>query len=119
LQSRIIGSALAASLVVLLAMPAFADDATAPAGTRPDGSQLQSALPHAAGTATSGRPTTTLLPAERDEPMQLLALIGPVVAILVLTILGLTITFRSLSQDRRERRIVYRPRGHRTPARAL
>lgn len=119
MQSRIIRSALAASLVVLLAIPAFADDAPAPAGARPDDSQPRSAMPYTAGTATPGRPTATLLPDERDQPMQLLALVGPVVAIFVLTILGLTITFRALSHDRRERRIVYRQRGHSTQGSAL
>ena len=89
MQSRIMRSAVAASLVVLPSMPAFADG------------------------------VTTLLPDERDVPMRLLALIGPVVAIVVLTILGLTITFRALSHDRRDRHIVYRQRGQRAPERAL
>ena len=76
-------------------------------------------MAYAAGMTTAGRPATTLLPDERDGPMRLLTLVGPVVAILVLTILGLTIKFRALSHDRRARRIVYRQRGHRTqgPAR--
>ena len=119
MQFRIIRKAVAASLVVMLAMPASADDATAPARTRPEGSQLQSDMAYAAGMTTAERPKTTLLPDERDEPMQLLTLVGPVVAILVLTILGLTITFRALSHDRRERRTVYRQRGHRTHGHAL
>jgi hypothetical protein len=51
------------------------------------------------------------LPDERDEPMRLLALAGPLVAIGVLTILGLTITLQGLSDDRRRRRIPYRQRG--------
>jgi hypothetical protein len=108
----------AASLVVMLAMPACADDVTAPARIRPDGSQLQSDMAYSSGMTAAGRPTSTLLPDERDEPMRLLALVGPVVVIVVLTILGLTITFRALSHDRRERRIVYRRRGHRTHGRA-
>jgi hypothetical protein len=62
---------LAASLLALLSMPAFAADM-----------------------APSGGPKATLLPDELDVPMQLLALLGPAVAISVLTILGLTITFR-------------------------
>jgi len=118
-QSRIIRTAVAASLVVMLAMPASADDATAPARTRPEGSQLQSDMAYAAGMTTAERSKTTLLPDERDEPMQLLTLVVPVVAILVLTILGLTITFRALSHDRRERRIVYRHRVHRAQGRSL
>jgi len=118
-QSRIIRTAVVASLVAVLAMPASAGDATAPARAHPEGSQLQSDMAYAAGMTTAERPKTTLLPDERDGPMRLLTLVGPVVAILVLTILGLTITFRGLSHDRRERRIVYRQRGHRAQGRAL
>ncbi len=119
MQSRIMRSAVAASLVAMLAMPAAADDVAAPAGVRPNSSQLQSDLGYDAGMTAAGRTTTTLLPDERDEPMRLLALVGPVVVIVVLTILGLTITFRALSHDRRNRRIVYRQRGPRTHERAL
>jgi hypothetical protein len=96
MRSRIIRSGLAASLSALLSMPAFAADM-----------------------APSGGPTATLLPDELDVPMQLLALLGPAVAISVLTILGLTITFRALRHDRRERRILYRPRRHRAQGRDL
>jgi hypothetical protein len=98
-------------------MPVFADDAAAPDLARPDGSQQQSAMPHAARIAASGRPATALLPDQRDEPLRLLTLLGPVVAISVLTILGLTITFRALNHDRRQRRNVYRQRGHGTRGR--
>ena len=119
MRSRIIRTAMAASLVVVLAMPASADDATAPARTRPEDSQLQSDMVYVAGVPAAGRPTTTLLPDEHAGPMRLLTLVGPVVAILVLTILGLTITFRGLGQDRRKRRSVYRQRGHRSQGRAL
>jgi len=67
---------------------------------------------------TAGRPTATLLPDERDEPLRLLALVGPVVVIVILAILGLTITFRALGHDRRKRRTAYRQRGNRAPRRA-
>lgn len=50
----------------------------------------------------------TLLPDERDQPLRLLALIGPAMAIGVLTILGVTISIRELRHDMRQRRIVYR-----------
>jgi hypothetical protein len=45
-----------------------------------------------------------------DEPPQLLALVGPALAIGILTIVGLTITFRGLRHDIRKRRSVYRSR---------
>jgi len=118
-QSRIVRTAIAASLVVVLAMPASAGDVTAPVRAHAEGSQLQSDVVYAAGLTTTERPQTTLLPDERDGPMQLLTLVGPVVAILVLTILGLTITFRGLRHDRQQRRVVYRQRGHRAQGRAL
>lgn len=113
-------SGLAASLLALLTLPGFAEAAAAPGRTRPDSSQLQDAVPHAEGISSSsaGRPASMRLTDERDEPMHLLALAGPLVAIGVLTILGLTITFRGLGDDRRRRRIPYRQRGDRTPRHA-
>jgi len=111
-QCKILHSVLATSLVAFIALPAVAADADAPAGTHPTAAQLQSATPYDAGMTASGRPATTLLPDERDGPLRLLALIGPVTAISLLTILGLTITFRALRHDLRQRRIVYRPRRH-------
>jgi hypothetical protein len=106
---------LATSLLALLAIQGLGDVAAAPGGTRPDGSQFQDAVPQTEGISSSaGRAAATRLPDERDEPMRLLAMAGPLVAIGVLTIMGLTITFRGLSDDRRRRRIPYRQRGDRT-----
>jgi hypothetical protein len=82
---------LAASLMGFTALPAAAEDA----GIR-------------AAAQLSARP----LPDERDGSMQLLTLVGPAAVIVVLTILGLTITVRGLREDMRRRRIVYRHRGH-------
>lgn len=109
---RILHSVLATSLVAFIALPVVAADAGAPAGTRPAAAQLQSATPYDAAATASGRPATTLLPDERDGPLRLLALVGPLTAISLLTALGLTITFRALRDDLRQRRIVYRPRRH-------
>jgi len=82
---------LAASLFAFTALPAAADDS----GMR-------------ATAQLSARP----LPDERDGPLQLLSLVGPVAVIVVLTILGLTITIQGLREDKRKRRVVYRHRGH-------
>jgi len=82
---------LATSLVAFIALPALAADTGMPAETRPGSVQL---------------------PDQRDGQLRLLALVGPVVAIGVLSILGLTITFGALRHDIRQQRIVYRPRGH-------
>jgi len=82
---------LAASLIGFTALPAAADDANVRAAAQ-----------------LSARP----LPDERDGPLQLLTLVGPAAVIVVLTILGLTITVRGLREDMRRRRVVYRHRGH-------
>jgi len=88
--SKLVFPLLAASLLGFTALPAAAD-----AGIR-------------AAAQLSARP----LPDDRDEPMQLLTLVGPAAVIIVLTVLGRTITVRGLREDMRRRRIVYRNRGH-------
>ena len=90
MQLRILRSLMATSLVAFIALPALAVDTGVPAETRPGSAQL---------------------PDERDGQLRLLALVGPVVAIGVLSILGLTITVGALRHDMRQQRIVYRPRG--------
>jgi hypothetical protein len=82
---------LAASLIVFTALPAAADDA---------------------GVRAAAQLSARSLPDDRDGSMQLLTLVGPVAVLIVLTVLGLTITVRGLREDIRRRRIVYRPRGH-------
>jgi hypothetical protein len=91
LQSRFVYILLATSLVSTFSTAAVAGDGDASGAIRPD--------------------AATLLPDERDEPLRLLALAGPAVAISLLTVLGLTISLRGLRQDLRQRRIVYRQRG--------
>ena len=76
-----------------------------------DGARVQPATAYDAGLTTTGRPVSTLLPDNRDEPLGKLALFAPAALIVALTALGLTITFRSLRQDLRTRRVVYRQRG--------
>jgi len=77
--------------MAIIALPADAADDGAPAAARPGIAPLQD---------------------EPDGSLQLLALVGPVVAISVLSILGLTITVGALRHDMRQQRIVYRPRGN-------
>ncbi len=60
---------------------------------------------------TAAQASATLLPDDRDEPVRLLALIGPAALIVALSALGLAITFRSLRHDLKQRRNVYRRRG--------
>lgn len=60
---------------------------------------------------TTERPEPALLPDERDQPLRPLALIAPAALIVALAGLGLTITFRSLRDDLRMRKTVYRRRG--------
>jgi hypothetical protein len=82
---------LAMPLIAFTALPAAADDAAMRAAAQ-----------------LSVRP----LPDESDGPLQLLSLVGPAAVIVVLTILGLTITISNLREDMRKRHAVYRHRGH-------
>ena len=91
MQSRFVYILLATSLVVNFSTAAVADDGDASGAIRPG--------------------AATLLPDERDEPLGLLVLVGPPVAISLLTALGLTISLRGLRHDLRQRRIVYRQRS--------
>lgn len=112
MQYRIHQQFLATSLAAFITLPSVAAADGPSANARPAVEQLQSAAPYDTGVTASNGPAMTLLPDERDEPLQLLALVGPALAIGVLTIVGLTITFRGLRHDIRKRRIVYRPRRH-------
>ena len=118
MKPRIVRSVLAVAVVGCIALPAFAADGDAPAQTPVDVARVQPATAYDAGLTTTGRPISTLLPDDRDEPLGSLALFAPAALIIALTALGLTITFRSLRQDLRARRVVYRQRGrpHRDPA---
>jgi len=118
LKSRIVRSLLAVSIAACLALPAFAADGGPFIEAPVDGARMQPATSYDAGLTTTGRPVSTLLPDNRDEPLGKLALFAPAALIIALTALGLTITFRSLRQDLRARRVVYRQRGrpHRDPA---
>jgi hypothetical protein len=82
---------LAALLIGFTALPAAAEDA---------------------GMRAAAQLSTTPLPDERDGSMQLLTLVGPAAVIVVLTVLGLTITVRGLREDMRRRRVIYRRQGH-------
>lgn len=68
-------------------------------------------VPGAPDAITAGQTSTTLLPDERDQPRGPLALIVPAALIFALSTLGLTITFRSLRDDQKQRRNLYRRRG--------
>jgi hypothetical protein len=108
---RIVRSVLAISIAAWLALPAFAADGGPSTEAPVDGARVQPATSYDAGLTTTGRPVSTLLPDNRDEPLGKLALLAPAALIIALTALGLTITFRSLRQDLRARRVLYRQRG--------
>ena len=88
MQFRILSSVVATSLVAFIALPALAVDTGTPAETRPASLQL---------------------PDQRDGQLRLLAMVGPAVAISLLSILGFTITFSTPRRDMRQRRFVDRP----------
>lgn len=118
MTSRIVRSVLAVAVAGCIALPAVAADRDALAQGPVDVARVPPATAYDAGLTTTGRPVSTLLPDDRDERPGSLALFAPAALIIALTALGLTITFRSLRQDLRARRIVYRQRGrpHRNPA---
>lgn len=97
-----IGWMLAGCLLTWLAQPVSADVAADVAADTP-------ATPVE---VTTVRSEPALLPDERDGPLRPLALIAPAALIVALAALGLTITFRSLRDDLRRRKTVYRRRGH-------
>lgn len=78
--------------VVLLVLPVAAGAPVEPGGIPAD---LTSTLLHSADVGPVAGPPTRLRHDGRDSPLWSLALAGPVVIILVLTALGITITFRS------------------------
>ena len=58
------------------------------------------------------QPSSALLPDERPSPRQTIARIAQAALMIGLIVLGLAITFKSLLSDmKRRRRNVYRPRG--------
>jgi hypothetical protein len=89
-QLKFVFPLLAASLVAFTTLPAVAEDA---------------------GMRAAAQISAPALPDDRDQPLQLLTLVGPAAVIVVLTILGLTITVRGLREDMRKRRVVYRQLG--------
>lgn len=97
-----VGWILAGCLLTWLAQPVAAD---VPADLAAD-------TPVTPVDVTAERPEPALLPDERDRPLRPLALIAPAALIVALAGLGLTITFRSLRDDLRKRKTVYRRRGH-------
>lgn len=93
MKSMTVGSMLAGCLLAWLAQPVAAD------------------IPGMPVEVTAERPALALLPDERDGPLRPLALIAPAALIVALSTLGLTITFRSLRDDLRQRKTMYRRRG--------
>ena len=91
MQPAVVPLFLATSLAVFIALPAVADEAAMNDSVRP----------------------TTTLPHHRDELLRRLTLVGPSVAISVLTILGLTIGVPALRRDVRQRRTAWRQRRRR------
>jgi hypothetical protein len=107
---------LAAAVAGCIALPVVAADGGGLAQSPV--ARVQPATAYDAGLTTNGQPVSTLLPDDRDERPGPLALFAPAALIVALSALGLTITFRSLRQDLRARRVVYRQRGrsNREPA---
>lgn len=96
-----VGWILAGCLLTCVAQPASADVYA----------DLAADIPVAQVELTAEHSAPALLPDERDGPLRPLVLIAPAALIVGLAVLGLTITFRSLRDDLRRRRNMYRRRG--------
>jgi len=117
----------AAFLVTLVALPAVADVSGPADGAmaRPQAATPADAGPYAAPVPDletnyswdktgEVRQASAWLPDERAGPLQTMAQLAPALLMIVLAVLGLTITFTSLRSDIKRRRVQYRPRGLRS-----
>ena len=119
-----------AFLVGLVALPAVADVSVAADGARAANTHSQAATPADTVPHTPTAPdieknyswdntgkvqqASAWLPDEPAGPLQTMAQLAPALLMIVLAVLGLTITFTSLRSDIKRRRVQYRPRGLRS-----
>ena len=118
MRCRMLGPWLATFVALSIALSASAQDSPAP--TAPIA--LQDELPSTRALDTDwkvqGDASARQIAGEREVEMWSIALIGPVAMILVVTVLGLTITFRSLRKDFRRQRTLTRYWRHGAMSRA-
>ncbi len=122
---------MAAILVTLAVVPAMArasgsrDDAGAAIGGPPaaptadlrrDAVLPDTAKDYSWNNAPSTQRATASPPDERTGPLHLMAKLAPALLMIILVVLGLTLTFSSLRRDiKLRRRVPYRPRGPQRP----
>jgi hypothetical protein len=113
-----IACATAIAAIVLLVLPVASAAPDAPVGP----SALPAALPstpfHRADARPVAEPPTRLLLDDGDSQLSSLAFVGPAAIILILTALGITITFRSWHEDGRRQRKPFRRWRHGASAHA-
>jgi len=112
-----IACATTVAAVVLLTLPAAAAPAASVEPREPQ-ADLPSTLPDDADMRPVAGAPTRLLLEESDLQLQSLAFVGPVAIILILTALGVTITFRSWHEDVRRQRDKFRQWRHGASAHA-
>jgi hypothetical protein len=113
-----IACATAIAAVVLMVLPVASAAPDAPVGPSEVPAGLPSTLFHRADVRPVAGPPTRQLLEESDRQLQSLAFVGPVAIILILTVLGVTITFRSWHEDVRRQRDQFRQWRHGASAHA-
>ena len=118
MSCRMLGPWLATFVVLSFALPASAQDSPAPMTPI----VLQDELPSTGADDADWRieddASERKLASERDVEMWSIALIGPVAMILIVIVLGLTITFHSLRKDFRHQHTLNRYWRHGATSRA-
>lgn len=106
MRCRMLGPWLATGLVLFSAQPAGAQESAAPATPIVLQNELPSTGTYATGEQAKAAASARKLTSERNVEMWSIALIGPAAMLFIVTVLGLTITVRSLRDDfRRERNL--------------
>jgi hypothetical protein len=112
---RIAGATTIAAFALFIVLPVRADAHVEP--SEPQAGLPSTLLYDADMRPVAGAPTRLLLD-ESDPQLWSLALVGPAAIILILTALGVTITFRSWHTDVRRQRDQYRQWRHGASAHA-
>ena len=104
MKSRQFGWTIAAIVSLFLALPLAADEPAASQGFDAVQGELPTTMTYDSGWKAGRAATGRIVEQDRDVEMWSLALIGPAALIFLVTVLGLTITVRSLRDDFRRQR---------------
>ncbi len=118
MNCRMLAPWLATVVALACVLPASAQDSTAPATPIALQDEVPSTGAYDADWRIKDDASERKLASERDVEMWSIALIGPVAMILIVTVLGLTITIRSLRKDFRQQHTLNRYWRHGAMSRA-